>query len=755
MKFTSGAWIVTLSYVVVATAWVLFSDSLLLMFDTDTQQRLQSVKGIGFVLVTGVLLFFSVRYHLRRRRFQEQALRRSEERFNLAVIGGNDGLWDWDVNAGEVFLSSRGRAILGLAPGDAVPDRWQDLLNPEDRESAREELIRHLRGESERLHISCRLPQADGEGLWVEIGGRAVRDTQGRAIRMVGMLRDVTDQVDREQRLRQAGVMFDCTSEGMLICDVDQTILDVNNAFCKITGYEPSEVIGRQPSMLASGRHDRAFYRHLWQQLAATGRWSGEVWNRRKNGEIYPQWQNIISVKDHRGELSHYVAVFADMSVIKRNQQEIDYLAHHDPLTKLPNRLLLNERLSTAIARARRQDVCIGLLFIDLDRFKGINDSLGHSAGDQLLQLVTQRVLQVCEDGDTLARLSSDEFALLVDRHTGVEEMSKLAEHILRLLQAPFELSGQLLHISGSIGLALFPQDGTDGAELLKNADSAMSLAKQRGRNGYAFYTHELTEQARRRLSLETDLHEAIRHHQLQVYYQLQKDLNTGGFVSAEALVRWQHPTQGLVAPNEFLPVARNAGLMSEIDEFVLNEACRQLRLWLDTGYPLQSVAVNMSGYWMERGDVYGSVATALRRHGLDAGRLELEVTEDEVMQFGDDGVLLLDRLAELGVGLAIDDFGTGYSSLLRLKRMPVNKLKIDRGFVTDLPGSDSDSAMARAIIALGKSLQLQVIAEGIEREEQQTMLQRLGCDLGQGYLYNRPLPASEIETLLAEHRDD
>ncbi len=754
MRSSAGALTVALSYVVMATAWILFSDSLLQLVDPALQTRLQSIKGTAFVLVTGIGLYFLVRYHLRRRRQHEEALRRSQERFNLALIGGNDGLWDWDIASGEMYVSLRGREILGLAQQGALLPDWLELLYPEDRELARRELVRHLRGDSERLDVSYRISRQDGN-RWIQVGGKAVRDESGRAVRLVGMLRDVTEQVDREQRLRQAGVMFDCTSEGMLICDVDQTILDVNNAFCKITGYEPSEVIGRQPRMLASGRHDRTFYRQLWQQLHATGRWSGEVWNRRKNGEIYPQWQNIISVKDHRGELSHYVAVFADMSVIKRNQQEIDYLAHHDPLTKLPNRLLLNERLSTAIARSRRTKGELGLLFIDLDRFKGVNDSLGHSAGDQLLQLVAQRVLQVCEESDTLARLSSDEFALLLDRDVSASQMGKLAERILRLLQKPFELSGQLLHMSASIGLALFPQDGRDGAELLKNADSAMSLAKQRGRNGYAFYTQELTELARRRLSLETDLHEAIRYNQLRVYYQLQKDLRSDCFVSLEALVRWQHPTQGLVAPNEFLPVARNAGLMSDIDEYVLNEACRQLRCWIDAGYPLKAVAVNMSGYWMERGDVFGSVSTVLRRYGLPAECLELEVTEDEVMHFNAAGVQLLDRLSELGVGLAIDDFGTGYSSLLRLKRMPVNKLKIDRGFVSDLPGSDSDSAMARAIIALGKSLQLKVIAEGVETEEQEALLSGLGCDMGQGYLFNRPLPADEIEKLLGEPGHD
>ncbi len=749
MRSSSGAWVVTLSYIVVATVWVLFSDSWLRMLDIELQYRLQTVKGVGFVLVTGVLLFFSVRYHLRRRRQQEHALRRSQERFDLALTGGNDGVWDWNIEAQQLYLSPRSCEILGLPPGSAPLGDWLHLLAAEDRAGAHTALVQHLRGDTERLDVTYRVVHPDGGGGWVHAGGRAVRDDAGRATRLVGVLRDVSEQVARELRLRQAGVMFDCTSEGMLICDAGQTIIDVNNAFCSITGYRPDEVIGRHPNLLASGRHDTAFYRQMWQQLMGSGRWSGEIWNRRKNGEIYPQWQNIIAVRDQRGELSHYVAVFADLSTLKRNQQEIDYLAHHDPLTKLPNRLLLNERLSTAMARARRQGGELGVLFIDLDRFKGVNDSLGHSAGDQLLQRVAERMQTVCDDGDTLARLSSDEFALLIDRPLGVEQLGKLAERILRLLQAPFELSGQLLHMSASVGLAIFPRDGCDGAELLKNADSAMSLAKQRGRNGYAFYTQDLTEQARRRLSLETDLHEAIGTGQLRVYYQLQKSLSQDRWVSAEALVRWEHPSQGIVSPGEFLPVARQAGLMGEIDEYVLDEACRQLRSWQQAGYGLQSVAVNMSGYWLERGDVVRCVEQALQRHGLPPAALELEVTEDEMMQFGDAAVQLLDRLAALGVRLAIDDFGTGHSSLLRLKRMSVNKLKIDRGFVVDLPGSERDSAMARAIIALGKSLHLQLIAEGVETAAQQTLLRELGCDVGQGYLYNRPLPAAQIEPLL------
>ncbi|MEH6492032.1 putative bifunctional diguanylate cyclase/phosphodiesterase [Halopseudomonas sp.] len=754
MNSTASAAFITFKYLILATVWILFSDYLLvgLGLDASTQQALQTSKGVAFVLVTSTLLFFSARYQLSKRRQQEDALRQSGERLSLALDGANDGLWDWDLQSDSLYLSARSREILCLPDGVTVDMQtlWRNQLADADQQVTRAALVSHLRGETERVDRTYRLRLATGGHCWVQASGRAVRNAQGRAVRLTGVLRDVTERVEREQRLRQASAMFDCTSEGMLICDAEQKISDVNKAFCAITGYRAEEVIGRQPALLASGRHDKAFYKHMWQQIKATGRWSGEIWNRRKDGEVYPQWQNIIAVTDHLGQLTHYVAVFADMSLIKRSQEEIDYLAHHDPLTKLPNRLLITERLTTAVSRARRQQQRLGLVFVDLDRFKGVNDSLGHSLGDQLLLTAAQRMEHLCEEGDTLARLGGDEFVILVERRAAMEELSRLAERIQHALSEPFQLEGQLVHMTASLGLSLFPDDGQDGADLLKNADSAVTLAKQRGRNNYAFYTQALTEQARRRMSLESDLHLALQRGQLRVFYQLQKDLRSGQWAGLEALVRWQHPEQGVIPPNEFLPVARHAGLMGDIDEFVLHQACRQMRLWLDAGYPLRSMAVNMSGYWMERGDVVSSVRAALTQCGLNASHLELEVTEDEVMQHGDQSELLLDRLAELGVRLAIDDFGTGYSSLLRLKRMPVNKLKIDRGFISDLPGSGSDSAMARAIIALGKSLQLTITAEGIETAAQEALLREFGCDTGQGYLYNAPLPAAEVERLLA-----
>ena len=753
MSSSASACLIAVKYLLVATTWVLFSDYLLtwVVLEPELQLQLQTFKGMAFVLITTAVLFFTARHQLRGRRQQELALRKNDERFNLALAGGNDGVWDWDLVADAFYLSARCRELLGITAErpEGIAQQWLEYLHPDDKEPLRAAFIAHLRGKTERLELTYRVVGQHADLVWVQVSGQAVRNQQGRALRLVGILRDISEQVRREQRLLQAGVMFDCTSEGMLICDAEQNIIDVNNAFCQITGYQPVDVIGRSPNLLASGRHDTEFYRRMWQQIIATGRWSGEIWNRRKDGEIYPQWQNIIAVKDHMGTLTHYVAVFADISMIKRSQQEIDYLAHHDPLTKLPNRLLFNERLNTAIVRASRHITTLGLIFIDLDRFKGINDSLGHSLGDEMLQRVAERVQQVCEDADTLSRLSGDEFALLVERPVGFDDLSKLAERIQQLLLEPFELNGQLIHMTASIGLSLFPSDGNDGAELLKNADSAVSLAKSRGRNSYAFYTQELTEQARRRMNLETELHLALQQHQLRVYYQLQKDLRSGQWIGMEALVRWEHPEHGVIPPDEFLPVARHAGLMGEIDEFVLHQACAQMRQWLDAGYPLRTMAVNMSGYWMERGDVLSSARSALANSNLDAHYLELEVTEDEVMHYGDLSVSLLDQLSELGVRLAIDDFGTGYSSLLRLKRMPVNKLKIDRGFISDLPGSESDSAMARTIIGLGKSLQLTTIAEGIETQAQEDLLREFGCDAGQGYLYNQPLPAVEVEKIL------
>ncbi|RHW20675.1 putative bifunctional diguanylate cyclase/phosphodiesterase [Pseudomonas jilinensis] len=753
MTSSRSAWHITLIYLVVSVLWILFSDQALVLLglDEQAQRRLQTYKGLMFVGVTATLIFFVVRGHLRRLQQQGRALRRSEERFDLALSGANDGVWDWDFEAGRGFFSSRCKAIVGY-PADAeldVRQIWIQRLHPSDRDAAVQVLRAHLLGDIPRYNHTHRIRHTEGHFIWIQASGRVIRDEQGQPQRIVGIVRDVTELKSNEERLRQAAVVFDSTKEGVVITDARNRILNVNQAFCRITGYSREQVLGQNPGFLKSGRHNHGFYRELWAKLQATGSWQGEIWNRRKDSEIYPQWQTINAVYDSDGRLTHYVAVFTDLSQLKRSQQEVDFLAHHDPLTRLPNRLLIMERLNNAVLRARRHSHRLGLISIDLDRFKNVNDSLGHSAGDELLRIAAERMTGVCREEDTLARLGGDEFVLLVDQLDQVEDLALIAGRIQQAFAQPFEIDGQRIHLTVSLGLSVFPDDCQDAGDLLKNADTAVSQAKNSGRNSYAFYTQALTEQARRQLALESNLHQALAQQQLQVYYQPLIALHSGRLSGFEALVRWQHPELGMVAPDEFLPVAQRAGLMGLIDEYVLSQACRQMRTWLDAGYQLDTMAVNMSGYWLERGQVLGSVEQALHEAGLAADYLELEVTESEIMQHGEQCIELLDALRQRGVRLSIDDFGTGYSSLLRLKRLPVNKLKIDRGFIVDLPGDSNDSAIARAIIALAQSLQLQVTAEGIETEAQQTLLRELGCDIGQGYFFSRPLPAQQLQGLL------
>lgn len=755
MSSNRSAWQITLIYLVVSALWILLSDSALtwLGFSIELQQRLQTVKGLVFISVTAGLIFYLTRSHLRRRRQQERELRISEQRFELALAGSEDGVWDWYLNSGQIHASEQCRRMLGFTEKGALDlaGKWAELLHPDDSAAARQALREHLAGNTARFQTVHRLRHQREGFRWYEASGRALRDPTGKPWRILGILRDVTAQKESEERLRQAAVVFDSTTEGVVITDAHNRILNVNQAFCQITGYSADEVIGVKPSLLKSGWHDDDFYQQMWQSLQQDKSWQGEVWNRRKNGEIYPQWQTINTVHDADGKLSHYVAVFADISKIKRSEQEIDFLAHNDPLTRLPNRLLLNERLENAIQRAKRQNEKVGLIFIDLDRFKAVNDSLGHSAGDDLLRAAAQRMLARSREQDTLARLGGDEFVLLVDDIQSADDLIPVAKRLLACFDKPFDIDHQSLHLTVSLGISLYPDDGNDARALLTHADTALTLAKDSGRNTYAFYTQALTLHARERIALESSLHQAISGRQLRVYYQPQVELSTGRIIGLEALVRWQHPELGLLTPDRFLPVALNAGLMAGIDEFVLNQSCRQMQQWLDAGFALQHIAVNMSGSWLERGQVVDNVKQALARNGLHARYLELELTETEAMRHSETNLQRLDDLRQLGISLAIDDFGTGYSSLMRLKRLPVNRLKIDRAFVSELPHDPDDAAIARAIIALGLSLNRELTAEGVETREQASLLADMGCHNAQGYLYSRPLPAADIEELLQQ----
>ncbi|KMM82490.1 PAS domain S-box-containing protein/diguanylate cyclase (GGDEF) domain-containing protein [Pseudomonas taetrolens] len=582
--------------------------------------------------------------------------------------------------------------------------------------------------------------------IWVLFSAVMIFLVRARLFRFLGDGADLKRQREDQERLRQAGAVFDCTREGVLVSDRSGVIVHVNRALVEITGYTPEEVLGRRPSMFKSGRHGPEFYQAVFKSLQDHGDWHGEIWNRRKSGEIYPQWQTVRAITDAKGQVSHYVAVFSDISAIKKSQTDLVRLAHHDPLTDLPNRLLFTDRAEQALAFSRRHNCGCALLLIDLDHFKIINDSLGHNVGDLLLKAVGDRLQSVFGKNFTVARLGGDEFAVLAESCAQVAQAVVMAQQVLELMKGAFEVDKHPLFVSASIGISVFPGDALNAEQLLRNADSALFKAKSAGREGYALYTEELTTHAQYRVEVASDLRRALERHELRVFYQPVHDLSTSRLIGVEALVRWEHPQRGLLAPGEFIPVAERTGLIAEIDAWVLEQACLQMKQWQSSGIHLSFVAVNISSRLFTRPELYTLVSTVLTDTGLDPALLELEVTESAVMEDSHVALEQMHRLRALGLRLAIDDFGTGFSSLLRLKQLPVQKLKIDQGFVAGLPEDNDDAAIVRAVIALAQSMGLQVHAEGIEQVEQAQFLLDFNCDLGQGYWFGRPMPAKELD---------
>jgi diguanylate cyclase (GGDEF)-like protein/PAS domain S-box-containing protein len=553
-----------------------------------------------------------------------------------------------------------------------------------------------------------------------------------------------------EEHLRQAAVVFESTREGVMVTDVDQRIRMVNRAFTQLTGYSESEVIGKKPSLLSSGRHDRNFYAGIWASLNTAGHWQGEIWNRRKSGEVYPELLSISAVKGDSGKVIGYVGVFADISKLKSTEAELEFLAHHDPLTGLPNRLLLLSRLDHGIRVAKREGRQLALLMIDLDRFKDVNDSFGHLMGDELLQQVSARLIRRLRNADTVTRLGGDEFTLLLEDIAYSEDAGGVANEIIASLGEPWRLSnGAELRISASIGISLFPDHGDSAAVLLQHADAALYQAKSEGRGCFRYFSESLTRAARERIGMESRLRQAISRNEFQVFYQPQVDIATGALIGAEALVRWKHAEEGYISPAKFIPVAEATGLIGPIGEWVLEETCRQGKIWAEAELPALTLAVNVSPHQFLSQNISQTIAKVLAETGFPAERLELELTESALMEREEEAVSTLAYLRAKGIRLAIDDFGTGYSSLAYLKRFPVDVLKIDKSFVDDLPASQDDREIASTIIAIAHTLGLKVLAEGVETPEQLEFLKMQGCDFYQGYLKSPPMPAADFEKML------
>ncbi|MCX8048408.1 MAG: EAL domain-containing protein, partial [Methylohalobius sp.] len=553
------------------------------------------------------------------------------------------------------------------------------------------------------------------------------------------------EQTAADLRLRQAKAVFDYASEGILVTDLKAKIVAVNRAFCEITGYTEAEALGKNPRFLQSGHHDRAFYLNMWRRLLATGYWQGEVWNRRKNGEIYPQLLTISTVRDTSGQPTHYVALMNDLSQIKQSQERLDHLIHYDLLTGLPNRLLLQLGLRQMLERAQRHNRRVAALLLDLDRFNLINDSLNHNAGDELLTAFTTRLKQHLRGEDFFGRLAGDEFLLVVDELPHSEAAGRIAEHVLAALKPPFTVAGQEIHLSASIGISLYPDDSTSDAELIQHAETAMRQAKQEERGSYRFYTPTLSDRARRRLTLEARLRQAIKRQHFVLHYQPIIELHSLRILGCEALLRWQDPEQGLIAPDRFIPLAEETGLILPLGEWVLAAACQAARTWRESGYALEVMAVNLSARQFQQLTLPEIIASTLAQIGLPPSCLKLEITESMVMEYGEQAIDRLLRLKSLGIKLSLDDFGTGYSSLAYLKSFPLDEFKIDRSFVRDLPHNSSDVKIISTIIHMGQTLGLGVVAEGVETAVQHVFLSHLGCNAGQGYFYSPPLPEDEF----------
>ena len=670
----------------------------------------------------------------------EQALALSEDKFAKAFHASPDGLLITRLSDGQLLNVNEGFSrITGYSLNEATDSSTLQLgiwANPDDRIQMFDQVQQHGSVRDFRALIRTR----DGSLRTCEMSAQPIPIAGDTC--MLTIARDITEREQMQEHLKHAATVFESTAEGVMITDLQQRITAVNRAFTSITGYSEAEALGQSPRLLSSGHHDSAFYAAMWHNLNASGHWQGEIWNKRKNGELYPEWLTISAVRDSDQQITHFVGVFADISSLKHAQANLDHQAHHDPLTGLPNRMLFEARLHAALEDARLDKRMDAVLFIDLDRFKHINDSLGHPVGDQLLKSIATRLKSHLRDIDTVARLGGDEFIILLPGLQQDDDAELVANKLLDCFSLPFQFDEQELFISASIGISRYPDDGDDVATLVKNADAAMYRSKARGRNRVELYTRDLTFQATERMALERELRRAIELEQLQLYYQPKRSLSSNRLIGAEALLRWHHPVFGEIPPDRFIPLAEETGLIISLGDWVLRQACWQMQQWLEQHAPFGPLSVNLTGVQLRQPHLLARISSLLEDHNLAPALLQLEITESFIMNQAEEALRLLHQLKSLGIQLAIDDFGTGYSSLSYLKRLPVDTLKIDQSFVRGLPGDGNDVAIVRAIIALGRSMQLTVIAEGVETTAQELFLAAEGCEQIQGFVISRPIPA-------------
>ncbi|MCW3147844.1 EAL domain-containing protein [Stutzerimonas stutzeri] len=678
----------------------------------------------------------------------EQALKFSEARMRAIADALPDLLLVIDEDGRYLDIICSERSLLYDDAARLMGRRLHDVMSPAEEQRFLEFIHQTLQSSSPQL-IEYSMATLGGQKVFE---GRALPldmpDTEKRAV--VWLSRDVTDRVNAELEQRIAAIAFE-SQQGMLITDADNRIIRVNKAFTEISGYSAEEAVGQTTSLLTSGKHGPDFYRAMWASIAATGTWSGEIWNRRKSGEVFPEWLTISSVRNAKGTISHYVAAFTDITDRKVAEERIHHLAFYDPLTSLPNRRLLLDRLRQAMASSTRSGQLGALMFIDLDNFKNINDLHGHQTGDEVLQLAAARLTAEVRASDTVARLGGDEFVVMLESlASDPEQAATLAEHIgmklLISLDQPYRIDDLSLHSSASIGVVLFGEDDSSSEELMKRADMSMYEAKMSGKNALRFFDPHMQQAVQDRLRLEEEIRQGLTASEFVLHFQPQLEQRRG-LIGAEALVRWRHPQRGLLSPGAFIGQAEHAGLIHELDIVVLKQACDQLAAW--AGHPHfaeLTLAVNLSAHLLYQDNFITRLLDLLQRSGANPQRLKLELTETLLLDNMPEAIARMNQLKAHGIRFSIDDFGTGYSSMSYLQQLPLDQLKIDQAFVHGLPGDAASLTIVRATCALAAGLGLEVIAEGVENEQQRALLLANGCHRFQGYLFGKPMPIAEFE---------
>ncbi|MDB5777030.1 MAG: hypothetical protein JWP38_3163 [Herbaspirillum sp.] len=673
--------------------------------------------------------------------------RESEERLTLALEAQDAGIWDWDLLANRITRSQTHNRLFGVeaAQFDGSYGSFRACIHPKDIAAFDEKLQIALRDRTS-FNVEYRIVWPDRSIHWISSRGRAYYDQAGVPVRMCGVVFEISELKKNEEQMRLAAEFFASSQEAIVITDTRDRIVSVNAAFCHSTGYTQEEATGLRTAILKSDSQDPEFFISMKDSLKQNGKWSGELINKRKDGSTYPARLSISAVASDTGKVSHYVGIISDMTTYREAEDRIQYMAYFDALTGLPNRTLLSDRATRAIATAQRDHQSLSLLFLDLDQFKTINDSLGHSTGDAVLQAVAGRLKLLLRDADTVARYGGDEFTLLLPE-TDCDGAAQVADKVIVAMKEPVKVGIHSLVIGASIGISCFPTDASEFESLLRNADIALFRAKAAGRNNFQFFTSEMNEHAKSRLALELALRSALNNHEFLLHYQPQFELANGKLIGYEALLRWQHPEQGIISPVEFIPIAEMNGMIIPIGEWVLNEACRQAKQWQLDGHAPVVIAVNLSAVQIRQANIVQMVRHALQSSGLKPEYLELELTESMLFENIDTVLTQLFILKQIGVRLSIDDFGTGYSSLSYLKRLPIDKLKIDKSFVANLSDDHGSRAIALAIVSMAHSLRLSVTAEGIEHSAQARILTDMHCNDGQGFFYARPMPARQIES--------